>query len=498
MGGSELTDLTTGPGNYALASWVFLRLLGLIYLAAFVSLATQIKGLAGRDGILPATEFLIRHRHWGFRRFVRLPSLCWLNANDGALRFLGWGGAALALLLILGLAPAPVLALLWIFYLSLFTVCRGFLEYQWDALLLETGFLAPFLAPLEIAPRFPEVFAPSPIIVWLLWWLLFRLMFSSGVVKLRYGDSPWRTRTALSYHYETQPLPTRLGWHAHQLPVFFHKISAVFMFGIEIFAPFLIITPPPWRFGAAALFLLLMVLIQLTGNYCFFNLLGISLTILLFDDNFLLPAFQSVFSTTDWPLQIRPVSPSSPWVAAGLAALILTLSLEPVLRLIRPGIDRPGPFGRFFDLLEPFRLVNSYGLFAIMTTGRPEIIVEGSDDGTNWREYQFKWKPGNVKRAPRFAAPHQPRLDWQMWFAALGNYPNHPWFGRFLRCLATGSPAVLSLLEHNPFPQIPPRYVRGILYDYRFTTWAERRSTGAWWHRERRGPYGPIISRETA
>ena len=494
MDGWAMTDKTARSGNYIIASWLFLRLLGLIYLAAFLSLAAQIKGLVGREGILPAAEFLAAHRHWGCRRFIRLPSLCWLNASDGALLSFSWGGVALALLLIFGLAPAPVLILLWVFYLSLFTVCRDFLCYQWDMLLLETGFLAIFLAPLEIALGFPPSVAPSTIVVWLLWWVLFRLMFSSGAEKLRSGDTPWRTLTALRYHYETQPLPTPLAWHAHQLPVYFHKASAAAMLVIELFAPFLIIAPPKVRSGVAVLFLLLMLLIQLTGNYSFFNLLAIALCVLLVDDKALFPAFQFVAGTTRLPLQIQPASLWHNSVAAALAVLILSLSVEPVLRLFQTGPGGPKPLGRFFDLLEPFRLVNSYGLFAIVNTWRREIIVEGSNDGKNWQAYEFKWKPGDVKRAPRFAALHQPRLDWQMWFAAQDSRLKHPWFDRLLARLAEGSPAVLSLLRSNPFPQGPPRYVRGVLYDYRFTNRAERRAAGGWWRREWRGPYGPMFN----
>jgi hypothetical protein len=495
MGGWTLTDQTAGSQTYALAGWLFLRLLGLIYLAAFASLATQIKGLVGRDGVLPAAEFLIAHQHWGFRRFFRFPTVCWLNTSDGALLLVSWGGAVLALLLIFGLAPTLVCALLWMLYLSLFTVCRNFLHYQWDLLLLETGFLAPFLAPLEIAPQFPLATAPSPIIVGLFWWLLFRLMFSSGWVKLHSGDSPWRTLTALYHYYETQPLPTPLAWHAHQLPVGCHKVSAFIMFGIELLAPFLMIAPTPWRHAAAAAFLLLMVLVQLTGNYGFFNLLGIALSTLLLDDKVLLPAFEILSPGTGGALEIHPAPPSCHWVAGALAIFILSLSLEPIRRLIRTEINWPRPHGRWFDLLEPFRFVNSYGLFAIISTGRPEIVVEGSNDGIDWRAYEFKWKPGEVKRALRFVAPHQPRLDWQMWFAALESRNDHAWFDRFLACLAAGSPAIIALLRSNPFPQAPPRYLRGIVYHYRFTTRVEHRATGDWWKRERRGPYGPTLDR---
>src|SRR5437867_920730 len=421
-----------GSGNSVLASWLFLRLLGLIYLAAFVSLATQVKGLVGTQGILPAAGFLNRRRHWGFERFYRLPTLCWFNASDGFLSWLAWGGAGPSVLLVIGFAPMPVLALLWMLYLSLFGICGIFLGYQWDILLLETGFLAIFLAPLEVTPHFPSVTAPPPLVVWLLWWLLFRLMFSSGIAKLRSGDATWRRLTALRYHYETQPLPTPPAWYAHQLPVSFHKASAAIMFVIEIFVPFLILGPPAVRAGAAAVFIVFMVLIELTGNYCFFNLLAVALSVLLLDDQLLLPAVGWFLPGYKAPLAVAPAPQWLNSMTVVVAGVILLLSVAPMLRLFRFDAAWPKWLWKLYDLFDPFRLVNSYGLFSVMTTERPEIVIEGSRDGENWREYEFKWKPGKVKCRPRFVAPRQPRLDWQMWFAALGYYPDNPWVSRLL------------------------------------------------------------------
>jgi hypothetical protein len=263
------------------------------------------------------------------------------------------------------------------------------------------------------------------------------------------------------------------------------------MFVIELFVPFLIIAPPPLRHLAAFVFMLFMALIQLTGNYCFFNLLGIALSILLLDDTLLQAAFR--FFLPGLHLQITNPPVFGEWIYAPVAVLILILSLLPMLRLLRFEMDWPKPLALLWEFFEPFRLVNSYGLFSIMTTQRPEIIVEGSRDGVNWLAYEFKWKPGDPKRAPRFVAPRQPRLDWQVWFAALGFYPNNPWFWRFLVRLLEGSPSVLSLLRSNPFPDAPPRFVRAVLYDYRFADAERRRVTKAWWFRERRGPYSPVI-----
>jgi hypothetical protein len=487
-----------GSGTYILSGWLFLRLLGVIYLAAFVSLGCQVKGLVGSRGILPAADFLGAKQGWGPTRLLQIPTLCWWSAGDGFLRFLCGGGAALSLLLIAGVAPAPVLVLLWVFYLSLFNVCRVFLGYQWDILLLEVGFLAIFIAPFDLLPRFPPATEPSALVLGLFWWLSVRLMFSSGVVKLRSGDRTWRNLTALHYHYETQPLPTWTAWYWHQMPGWFHKGSVVLMFVIELGAPMLVLGPLPFRHLAGAGIVLLMLLIMATGNYCFFNLQGIALAILLFDDAVWLPLLGTLVPGVTWAASGSGGTTAAPcwplWITAPVALIILVLSVEVMARLFRLPTRWPKPVEQFISGLEPFRLVNGYGLFAVMTIERPEIIVEGSRDGVNWLAYEFKWKPGDVRRRPRYVAPHQPRLDWQMWFAALGYYQGTPWFGRFLDALLRGSPDVLALLDGNPFADEPPRYVRAVIYDYRFTDFALRRATGAWWRRERRGFYSPTLS----
>jgi hypothetical protein len=492
MAGEGSTILTAASGTHVLSVWLFLRLLGFIYLCAFLSLAVQIRGLIGSGGILPAGEFIARRKRFGLGSFHRDPTIFWISSSDGFLVGTTWIGVALSVLLLIGFAPMPVLALLWILYLSLFTVGRIFLGYQWDVLLLETGFLAIFLAPLELDPHFPPRMGSSPIILWLLWWLLFRLMFSSGMVKLNSGERVWRNFTALRVHYETQPLPTRLAWQAHQLPMSFHKFAIVVMFTIELGAPFLIVGPQWARNVAAALFIFLMILIELTGNYAFFNLLAVALSVLLLDDKTLTTIFRWL-SVEALPTGRVPCPAFMNWIATVIAILILGLSLLPAIRLFQMQVSRPGWLETFFERFEPFRLVNSYGLFSVMTIERPEIIVEGSDDANTWLAYEFKWKPGDVKRPPHFVAPHQPRLDWQMWFAALGYYHNHPWVRSFLIRLLEGSTQVLSLLKSNPFPNKPPRYVRCVLYDYRLTNRKERHATKAYWKEERRGVYCSIL-----
>jgi hypothetical protein len=475
-----------GANTYALSAWLFLRLLGFIYLAAFVSLATQIRGLIGSGGVVPAVDLLNRYRPGGIARIFRFPTLFWLNSTDAFLSGVCWAGAALSVLLMIGVAPIPILVLLWVLYLSLFTSSGPFLGYQWDILLLETGFVAIFLAPLDLLPCFPPAVSPSPVTIVLVWWLLFRLMWSSGCTKILSGDRRWRDLSAVAFHYETQPLPTPLAWHMHQLPLWFHRLSTAFVLGIELIVPFFIIVPA-LRPIAVALFIALMLLIQLTGNYAFFNLLGIALCIPLLTDANL----ARFFGLENW--HPAPASTLSIVASVILVPIILALSVGPLFLLFHREVNWPKPLDEVIGFLTPFRLVNSYGLFSLMTIERPEIIIEASNNGVDWIEYEFRYKPGDPKRGPAFVAPHQPRLDWQMWFAAIGFYHNHTWVRRMMLRLMEGDPAVRALLKLNPFQKDQPRYIRAVLFDYRFTSRRERKASGAYWRRERRGLYGPSI-----
>jgi predicted DCC family thiol-disulfide oxidoreductase YuxK len=492
------------PPAYFLTRRLFLRALGLVYLVAFVSLWTQISGLIGHDGILPTDQLLPAiQQHYaaqgiGPERFYLVPTLSWLDASDGFLHCQCAAGTVLAILLILGIAPVPCLALLWLLYLSLVTVGRDFLGFQWDNLLLEAGFLAIFFAPLQLLPRPAREAPPSRLVLWLLRLLLFKLMFSSGCVKLLSGDPTWRNLTALTFHYYTQPLPTWIGWYASQLPLWFQKFSCAATFGIELGAPWLIFGPRRIRFLGATAIAFLQILILLTGNYTFFNWLTLALCLLLLDDFIL----DKIVSRKLRPLFFFSLQPSafslSPrWPRPFIAVLtIVILSASGFQLAATLGFRSPllYPFAWVAEQLTPLRTVNNYGLFAVMTTDRREIIVEGSNDGTNWLAYEFKYKPGNVNRRPAFVAPFQPRLDWQMWFAALADVRQNPWFVNFCERLLQGSPDVLALLAKNPFPNHPPRYIRAELYDYHFTNFAERRATGAWWKRELIGQYLPAIS----
>jgi len=489
--------------DYFLTRWIFLRALGAIYLVAFISLWTQISGLIGHNGILPTDQFMSAVKQQcdtqdiGWERFHLLPTLCWFDSSDSFLNFQCAAGIAFAILLIVGVAPAPCLALLWLFYLSLATVGRDFLGFQWDNLLLEAGFLAIFFAPLQLLSKLSYEAPPSRIVLWLLRLLLFKLIFSSGCVKLLSGDPNWRNLTALTFHYQTQPLPTWIGWYAQQLPLWFQKFSCAVMFTIELGAPFLIFAPRRIRFFGGAAIVFLQILILLTGNYTFFNFLTIALCLLLLDDFVLqkiLP--RKWFGLLSINHQLSTINKRR-WpraITIPLAIVVLAISLFQLISMFGVRSELLFPVATVDKWLSPFRTVNNYGLFAVMTTTRNEIIVEGSDDGANWLPYEFKYKPGDVNQKPRFAEPFQPRLDWQMWFAALGNYQQNSWFGNFCERLLQGSPDALALLEKNPFPKHPPRFIRAEFYKYEFTTFAERRAIGAWWKRELVGEYLPPVS----
>jgi hypothetical protein len=504
---------------------VFLRLIGVIYLCAFASLGTQITGLIGKDGILPAANFMSSAQKYfdrenvGWDRYRRLPTLCWFAASDGFLRGLCIAGCGLSVLLIAGIAPALCLFLLWLIYLSLSHACQVFLGFQWDALMLEAGFLAIFFAPLKFYAGRTASVEPPRIVLWLLRWLLFRLMLESGLVKLISHDPVWHDFTALDYHYETQPLPTWIGWYAHQLPAGLQKFCVVAMFAIELGTPFLIFCPRRLRIAGCWLMILLQAVILLTGNYCFFNWLTIALCLLLLDDAALRkliparwrgkrdadksppePGNAGLKTLEEISVPDEAANPRSriwiwpAWVIAPLAAVVLFVTVPQVWAILLQGERAVGGWSKkVAEWIGPFSSVNRYGLFAVMTTTRPEIIIEGSNDGKTWLAYEFKYKPGDLKRRPAFVAPHQPRLDWQMWFAALGNCRQNPWFLEFCRRLLEGSPEVLKLMRSNPFPNAPPRYIRAQLYEYHFSDLKQRRAQGAWWRREFKEEYLPPV-----
>ena len=485
--------------QFQLSRWVFLRLLGLTYLLAFVSLASQITGLVGTGGLLPVEAFLERGREfYGGRAYYLLPTLLWISASDIALEILGWGGAVLAVLAMVGIAPVVTFALLWLFYLSLTIGGQTFLSFQWDTLLLETGLLACLYAPIGLRPRLTTERCPLVPVRWLLWGLAFKVTFLSGVTKLVSGDETWRGLTALTYHYQTQPIPAWTSWFAHHLPLWVQQASAVGMLGIEIVVPFVIFVPARLRWLRLLAFVLLSLLqaaIAVTGNYGFFNLLTVALYVTLLDDGYvsrILPS-RLVHAARAWvPLRVEPMV----WrVTVGCAALLIGcmsgLTLWREATYTRSHADWSN---RVVSVVQPIRSINGYGLFRTMTTERPEIVIEGSRDGEQWTEYAFRWKPGDPARHPRFVQPHMPRLDWLMWFAALDPFTHQHWLGPLVEHLLRGSPTVIRLLAEDPFPDAPPRFIRVAIYEYRFTTPDEGLDTGNWWRREFRSNLTEPIS----
>jgi hypothetical protein len=509
----------------AVTRWLFLRLLALVALFAFVSYAVQIRGLVGSHGLLPATEYMERANSLfealpESGRWV-LPTLCWAGCSDVALLTMAWLGAALAALLLLGFAQKALLATLWALYLSLVVVGQTFLSFQWDSLLLEALLLSLFVAPWSMRPRAPwREPPPDGLGLFLLRLLLFKLMFLSGVVKLLSLDAAWWELGALDVHYYTQPLPTWTSWYAHLLPAWFQRLSVAAMFAVELLVPFLVFAPRRLRIAAFVPLVGFQLLIAATGNYGFFNLLTIVLCVPLLDDRFLalIPWLGKRLAGNPSGGSASPPSPMSASKRVRLthraraavrtaAVLVLAgLSLLTIVReMVRTYPDRSAPSftGRALGLADravlgwgqqallrytdPFRSINGYGLFRAMTVQRGEIVVEVSADGERWTEVPFRWKPGDPGRRPRFTGPHMPRLDWQMWFAALDPERATQWLVSLARALLQGEATVLDLLDRRALPDEPVRQVRFRYYDYRFATPAERRSSSAWWVRSLQG-----------
>ena len=435
---------------------ILIRGIALCGLFAFLSLWWQIDGLIGPQGILPAADFLdvVAHRY-GAERFWILPTAFWLDASPAALHAVCALGSLATLTAILGRWRCTASVIAYACYLSLLAAGQVFLAYQWDILLVECFIIAAVLAR---APGFG---------VWLARLALFRFMFLSGFVKLASGDPTWADGSALAFHFETQPLPTVLAWFAHHLPQVLLEWSVWLTFAIELALPFFIFLPRNIRLVAAGGFVLLEVLIFATGNYNFFNILTVVLCLALLDDRWTRPIVRGVATA--------PGRRATKTLAACVMALGILVTLHNVFRL-------PAPMAVLTETAAPLRLANPYGLFAVMTTRRDELVVEGSMNGSTWEPYAFPFKPGDVAAPPRWATPHQPRLDWQMWFAALTTPEGAPWIYDFAFALLEARPDVLKLVA-DPFDGARPKFVRIVRYRYRFSTPAERSSTGDWWTR---------------
>lgn len=468
--------------SFILSSWLFARALGLVLLAAFVSLGVQALGLFGARGVVPIAAFVESAKRAG-HSFWQHPSALWWSSSDTAITVVWSVGIVAAVALTVGLIPKLALIVSWFAYLSFVSLGWPFMSFQWDTLLLETTFTAFFFVPRRVWDRLGNHPEPQRLARFALWWLLFRLVFRSGYVKLASGDSTWADLSALTYHYWTQPLPNVVAWYANLLPDWFHELSCLGVLVIELGIPILILVPRPWaRRTAAAVTAGLMALIALTGSYGFFNLLTFVLCIPLLDDTCLR---RDARHTPEKRLQHPPRPSIWPDVAPAMVIAVTAI------------VFFTGTFGprtpRWLKPLYPFSTFNNYGLFAVMTTERREIEIEGSRDGETWSPYVFPYKPGPLERAPTQAAPHQPRLDWQMWFAALGDHRRNPWLASLMRRLLEGETSVVELFESTPFGDEPPIQVRALIYPYTPTSWEERSETGRWWTRGPPMLYAPVL-----
>ncbi|WP_058555975.1 lipase maturation factor family protein [Thiohalocapsa sp. ML1] len=476
------TDALPAPNAdaYRIVGWLFLRALGLIYVAAFASLAVQITALAGSQGIAPVTEQLARAGElYGGLKYLRHPTLFWLNASDLALLAVAWGGVLLGLLLALGRNDRALLILLYLFYLSLYHAGHRFTNFQWDYLLLEVGFVAILLP------------GGGRLVVWLFRWVLFKLRFLSGLAKLLSGDEAWRQLTALRYYFETQPLPHAGAWYAHQLPDWVLRVGAGGTLFAELVVPFFFLLPRPYRHAAAWLTILWQLLIIATSNHNFINLLTIALCLFLFDDRAvarLLPRRVAAFATARSPL------PQAPRRLVGVLSVAVALLVVPAGLVSAAEMLRRGPITHlsgWLDRIEPYRIANRYHVFPSIDRERIVLVVEASRNGQDWVSLDWRYAPDAPREIAPFIVPHQPRWDWQLWFLPKGPL-FRPDLKAFLNRLREGAPAVTALLAEPPFGDKPPKMLRVRAYRYRFATPAERAADGIWWVREDLGAFLPL------
>ncbi|MFW5924726.1 MAG: lipase maturation factor family protein [Myxococcota bacterium] len=476
--------------RYWLTRFALLRGLGFIYLVAFFSLSQQLVPLLGADGLTPVVAFLDRVaslRPDGLERAWQVPSLFWLGASDAVLVGCAWVGVGLSVLLLMGLANVPLLVALWALYTSFVNVGQVWYGYGWETLLLEAGFLAIFLVP-PLDPRPWSGATPPPRqVVWLFRWLVFRVMFGAGLIKMR-GDPCWTELTCLAHHYETQPNPNPLSYYLHAAPLWFHELGVLFNHGVELIAPWFVFGPRRARHVAGGLIVAFQAALILSGNLSFLNWLTLVVALACFDDAAwarLLPR-PARDRVRAWNApgghEVEP-SKAREGVSWALVILVGILSMNPVVNML----SRDQWMNASYD---PLRLVNTYGAFGTVGKVRHEVIIEGTSDprpgpDTEWKEYEFPCKPGDPERRPCVVTPYHHRLDWQMWFAALGDVRREPWTAQLAYKLLEGDPSVKPLFTHDPFPDPdrPPRFVRMSLWRYAFTD--PSADTDAWWRRER-------------
>jgi Lipase maturation factor len=518
--------------------WLFLRALGLIYFSAFLSLLFQICGLIGPAGILPAGEYLQAVANsLGHARYWYAPTLLWLNAGSHMLRALCWTGLIGSLVMTFNIWPRGMLAVCFVCFISFVSAASEFSGYQSDGMLLEAGFISLFLVPPGWHPGLGRWHPPIRASVFLLLWEWFRIYFESGVAKIASGDPEWRHFTAMDEYYQNGPLPTWIGWYVQHFPHWFHTATAFGTLALELVLVWMLFLPRRWRIVCFFIVTPWQIAIILTANYTFLNYLVLVLGFLLLDDRFLaqfLPrrwkerflgtakgtaeygggsasfCSNSMSQLGDVPSTKASVTKENcgrTWterfrsqfaflktlITAVLFGWLFYASTIKMIWMIRPGLPLPAaPVAA----LEPFRIAGQYGLFAVMTRGRYEIEFQGSADGQNWVTYPFRFKPQEPSKAPGIYAPYQPRFDWNLWFASLGEWRSNPIVPRTEERILTGNSDVLSLFAGNPFPREPPRQVRAVIWQYWFTTPVEKRTQGLWWRRELLGSYAPTLERE--
>ncbi|HET6217197.1 MAG TPA: lipase maturation factor family protein [Acidobacteriaceae bacterium] len=496
-----------GAADRLIPRWIVLRALGLIYCSAFVSLLFQIRGLIGPAGILPANRYLAAVAQ-SFGPGVRLwfaPTLLWLASGSHMLMAMCWVGLAASLLLTANLFPRIMLMVCFVCFLSFVSAAQDFSGYQSDGMLLEAGFLALFFAPPGWRPGLGYDHPPSRASLFLLQWEWFRIYFESGLVKLLSGDVEWRHLTAMDEYYQNGPLPTWIGYYIQHLPHWFQWATALATLVMELGIVWMILLPRRWRIICFFIVTPWEIGVIFTANYTFLNYLVLALGFLLLDDRFFGPWVRERWKPHHPPETVEgsTTAQTARRLLAGLglaaSAVLLTLvGYVTTVELLSMVFGRlPLPM-QPVTMLEPFRIANQYGLFAVMTRGRYEIEFQGSRDGQVWVAYPYRFKPQALNRAPGIYAPYQPRFEWNLWFASLGSWQQNPLVPRTEERLLTNDPDVLALFAGNPFANSPPRQVRAVLWQYWFTSMEQKRKTGDWWTRKLLGVYAPVLERDAA
>jgi len=453
--------------SYWLTRFIILRFLGFVYLIAFLSLAFQVIPLIGENGLLPADNYLDSIRpnfNSNLQAFLKLPTIFWFHISDNLLFYFSWIGVLLSIILLSGYSNSILMFSLWILYMSYVHIGQLWYSFGWEIQLLETGFLAIFLVPFLNSKPFPKT-PPPLLIIWLYRWLAFRIYLGAGLIKIK-GSECWRNLTCMYYHYETQPIPNPLSPFFHSLPKFIHKIEVLWNHFIELIIPFTIFTPRNFRIIGGILLFTFQFILILSGNLSFLNWLTIIPGLALFDDKFLkkiLPKF--IVKKADKAKEnSKPINKFQNYITILVFISLLWFSIPVIQNLLSDN-------QRMNTSFNQWNLVNTYGAFGSISKERHELVIEGTSDqiitpDTTWKEYELKAKPTSINRSLPFIAPYQPRIDWQIWFAAMSTPDRQPWLIHLVWKLLHNDPIAISLIFSNPFPDNPPNFIRIEFYKY--------------------------------